>query len=139
MAKNRTKRVKSILRVSSLDAVGTKFSFKFPTQLDTFQTKLGGLLSFLILLATIMISVVIGLTYFDTSSPNLVTSTQPVPFTPHSLYLGNIIPLISISIHGIKMQVNIDKFFTLKAYSVTYRYNEATRAPEIVSETEIGL
>ena len=32
------------------------------------------------------------------------------------------------------MQLNIDKFYTIKAYSVTYRYNEATGAPEIASE-----
>ena len=108
----------------TLDLIGSKFSFKFAsTRSGKFQTKLGSLLTLLIVLSIIFASILILKTYLDTSSPAITFSAQMGEEVAHNLYEeGVLTPFMLQDNFGFAVQ-NISRFITIKGFSITFSYN----------------
>ena len=122
--------------ISSLDLVGTKFSFEFPTFSRKLKTKPGSGLTLVIGVITIVATAIIGSKYFDTSSPSITFSNEIGPEISHNMVKELMLPPITVYQEGSPLQTNISKMATIKAVSATYLFNPVTSYFKMISSTE---
>ena len=109
--------------LSSLDLVGKKFSFEFPTASRKLKTTAGSCLTSVIGLVMTIVGVMIGSKYFDTTSPSITFSNEIGPEITHNLAEELLTPLMTVYMEGSPLKADISRYVTMKATSVTFLFD----------------
>ena len=115
MKGNNSNKSRCSFGLSSLDLVGGKFSFEFPTLSRKLQTKVGSCLTFIIGLVAVLAMTLIGSKYFDTSSPSITFSNEVGPEVTHNLARELLVPPMTVYMEGAPIQPDVSKYATFKA------------------------
>ena len=131
-------REKNSIKLTSIDLLGDRFSFKFPTTSGRFQTSIGGCLTITIALLLLIAFPVIFSQYLDTSSPIVTTSSVRVPsHTTHNLYQAQLLsPLLFRKTNGVAIS-DVESYFTIKGYSSELRFNNQSLKYDYISVREV--
>ena len=122
--------------ISSLDLVGKKSSFEFPTFSRSLKTAAGSCLTLVIGLVAIAATAIIGSKYFDTSSPSITFSNEIGPEISHNMVKELILPPMTVYMEGSPLQTNISRMATLKAISMTFLFNPDTSLFKMIGYVE---
>ena len=136
MTSNQPKQSKCSFGLSSFDLVGGKFSFEFPTLSRKLQTKVGSCLTFIIGLVAVLATVLIGLKYFDTSSPSITFSNEIGPEISHNLLKELMLPPITVYQEGAPITGDISRLATIKAFSATFAFDPVSNVFKATSLVE---
>ena len=133
MSTKTPKKFRIPFRLSSFDLVGKEFSFEFPTLNRKLQTKLGTCINFIIGVVCILVTVMIGSKYFDTSSPSVTISNQKSSEISQNLARELMLPPVAVYMEGGPLQTDISKLVTLRLESADYSFNGQSNTNDINS------
>ena len=123
MKTNKPSKSKCPFGLSSFDLVDKKFSFEFPTPSRKLQTKVGGSLTLIIVLVTVIATIMIGSQYFDMSSPSISFSNEIGPEVIHNLAQELLVPPVTVYMDGAPIQADFSRFATIKAIASGSSFN----------------
>ena len=117
--------------VQTIDLIGSKFSLGFSSTTGAFQTRLGGYLTVLLGMVSMVVLVNIMYQYFDTESPIVTTSTE-LNARDHvfNLYEEDLYLMLAIS-NAFGFIEDYKRFITPKLRVYNLKYNPIRKAYEI--------
>ena len=124
----------------SLDLLGASFGFRLPTLTGKFQTKIGSLLTLLIIGCSIGLFVLLYTQYSGTSNPVVTQSTELIP-EPIRMNLFNELMINTIAFSSLESYVpasDVKKHLTIKGYVVERSFIKEFNRFEYTSIQEFG-
>ena len=118
--------------IKSLDIMGEKFKMNYSEKMNRYRTRIGGVVTILITLASLISLIFISAQYFDNSSP-VVTTTLELSRSAQSLnlYGQDLFAATSVSYNEVFEPFKMDRFITIKALLFKKTFNPKTNSSEI--------
>ena len=117
----------------SVDLIGEEFSFEFPTFSRKLKTRVGSCLTAALGAICLLVTVLIGSKYFDTSSPTVTFSNEIGPEIMHNLAKELMIPPITVYLEGAPLQADISSYVTARVESIAFAFNRETNERSVLS------
>ena len=118
--------------IKSIDILGERIKLHYSKTSKTYQTRLGGLVTILIAIISLISLVYISSQYFDTSSP-VVTTTRELSASAQdfNLHGKDLFPGITVGFAGVFEPHNMHKFITIQAQFFRKTLNPEANLTEI--------
>ena len=119
--------------IRSLDIMGERFKLHYTKTAKRFKTRLGGVITLLVIFLSLIALVVVLSEYFDTSSP-VVTTVRELSRSAQSynLFDKSLIAVVMVAPDGQLFELNkMKNYMTVQAQFVKKTFNRTTNTTEI--------